>query len=66
MYKIYAQLRDERGLTDYRVAKDLGLQTATFSEWKKGTYQPKVDKIAAIARYFDVPLETFYPIKSEV
>lgn len=57
MYERYAKLRNERGMTDYRVAQDTGIATATLSEWKKGTYTPKVDKLLAIARLFNVSLE---------
>lgn len=60
MYQKYEHLRNERGVTDYEVGKQTGISTATLSEWKKGTYQPKIDKIALIAKYFDVPLTYFY------
>ncbi len=57
MYKIYAELRDGRGLTDYAVAKALGFPSGMFTNWKKGRYTPKVDKIKKIAEFFGVPLE---------
>lgn len=58
MYSEYAKLRDERGLTDYRVSKDTGIPTATLSDWKQGVYTPKVDKMLKLAEYFGVPVET--------
>ena len=57
MYEKYARLRDERGLTDYMVAKEAGLSTATLSNWKNGRYTPKVDKMLRIAAVLNVPLE---------
>lgn len=57
MYKKYAELRDSRGLTDYKVAQDTGIAPSTLSDWKNGLYKPKLDKLMAIAEYFDVPLE---------
>ena len=66
MYKIYAKIRDERDLNDYKVAKAVGLRPSVFSDWKHGRYQPKADKIAAIARFLNVPMDTFYPKKIEV
>lgn len=57
MYKKYAKLRDERGLTDYAVAKDTGISACTLSRWKNGIYTPKVDKLQTIAAYFGVKLE---------
>ena len=59
MYDIYVRLRDEKGVTDYKVSQETGISTATLSEWKKGTYTPKVDKIKRIADYFGVPIEDF-------
>ena len=59
LYKIYAQLRDERKLSDYQVAKATGIATSTFSSWKAGTYKPKLDKIKKIADYFGVSIEAF-------
>lgn len=57
MYEKYAKLRDERGLTDYRVANDTGIATATLTEWKKGTYKPKIEKLMLIAKYFGVDVK---------
>lgn len=57
MYAKYAKLRDARGITDYRVAQDTGIATATLSEWKNGTYKPKVDKLLVLAKYFGVSIE---------
>lgn len=57
MYEKYAILRDERHLTDYRVAKETGISTATMTQWKQGRCTPKIDKIKKIAEYFGVPIE---------
>lgn len=59
MYLKYAELRDQKGVTDYRVAKETGISTATLSNWKQGNYKPKLDKLLLIARYFGVPIEYF-------
>lgn len=59
MYERFERLLEERGLTAYKVAMDTGIATATLTEWKKGTYKPKVDKLMALAKYFNVPLEYF-------
>lgn len=57
MYNKYAKIRDERGYTDYYVAKETGIATATMTDWKMGRYVPKVDKLMKIARLLEVPLE---------
>lgn len=57
MYVKYAELRDKRGLTVYRVSVDTDIPKSTFSEWKSGRSKPKVDKLKVLADYFGVPLE---------
>lgn len=59
MYRKYAELRDSRNMTDYKVAHDTGIAASTLSDWKRGVYTPKVDKLMLIAKYFDVPIEYF-------
>lgn len=59
MYEKFARLLEETNKTAYQVAKDTGIATATFTEWKNGKYAPKVDKLMILAEYFNVPLEYF-------
>lgn len=56
-YTNYARLRDTKGLTDYKVCKDTGIARSTMSDWKRGVYTPKLDKIMRIADFFEVPLD---------
>ncbi|HHV13246.1 MAG TPA: helix-turn-helix transcriptional regulator [Clostridiales bacterium] len=57
MYERYAALRDERKLTNYKVAMGTGITKSTFSDWKKGRSNPKTDKLMKIANYLGVSLE---------
>lgn len=57
MYEKYVELRDKKGVTDYRVAIDTGIPKSTFTDWKTGRSKPKTEKLKAIADYFDVPIE---------
>lgn len=59
-YEKYAKLRDERGLTDYQVAKKTGISSATLSEWKSGIYTPKIDKMIKIADLFGLSLDSLF------
>lgn len=59
IYEKYVKLRDAKGVTDYRVAKDIGLGHSLFNDWKTGRSQPKVDKLMKLANYFDVPITYF-------
>ena len=58
-YKQYAKLRDEKGVTDYQVAKATGVAFQTLQSWKNMEYCPKVDKIIKLANYFGVSIEYF-------
>lgn len=57
MYERYVELRDKKGVTDYRVSKDTGISRSTFTDWKNGRSAPKVEKLLLLAEYFDVPVE---------
>lgn len=59
MYEKYVKLRNEKGVTDYRVAMDTGIPKSTFTDWKNGRSKPKTEKLKAIADYFNVPIEYF-------
>lgn len=59
MYKKYLELRDKRGVTDYKVALDTGIPQSTFTDWKSGRSKPKVDKLKILANYFGVTIEYF-------
>ena len=58
-YQKYVALRDEKGVSDYRVATESEVNQSTFSDWKSGRSKPKLEKLAKIARYFGVPIEHF-------
>lgn len=65
MYEVYASLRDARNLTDYQVAKETGIPRSTFSEWKKGSYVPKAEKIQKLADFFGVTFDYLMTGKNE-
>lgn len=56
MYKDFEALLAKHNTNAYRVAKATGISTATLTEWKKGTYIPKVDKLQKIADHFGIPV----------
>lgn len=59
MFEKFEQLLLDRGITAYRVAKDLEMSPMVFSDWKSGKSKPKVDKLKKIADYFGVTIEYF-------
>ena len=56
-YENYAEIRNRMGLRDSDVSKATGISTATLSEWKKGRYQPKIDKLEKIAKFLNVHID---------
>ena len=57
-YERYSELRDKKGVTDYKVATAAGIPKSTFSDWKSGRSKPKADKLFKIAQVLEVPMET--------
>ena len=56
-YENFSRLCTERGVTASKVSKATGISTATLSNWKKGNYTPKQDKLQKIADYFEVSID---------
>lgn len=59
MYKKLEALLQARGITAYRLAKDLEMSPMVFSDWKNCKSKPKADKLKKIADYFGVAMEYF-------
>jgi len=59
MYAKYVELRDKKGVRDADVAKGTGIDPSTFTDWKKNTCQPKLEKLLKIADYFGVTINEF-------
>jgi transcriptional regulator with XRE-family HTH domain len=66
MYTKYAELRDKKGFTDYKVCTLTGIAPTTMSDWKKRTENRKADdkvpylsadKLQKIAQLFGVKIE---------
>lgn len=57
MYENFQRLLDVHHVTAYKVAKETGLTTSMLTNWKKGRYTPKQDKLQKIAEYFGVTVD---------
>ena len=64
-YELFAKILELKGITAYRVAKDTGLTTVLFSDWKKGKSRPKYDKLKIIADYLGVSVEYLQGVDSK-
>ena len=59
MYKKFAALLQQNGISAYKVAKDTGIASSTFTFWKNGRCKPKIDKLQKLAEYFGVSVDYF-------
>lgn len=59
LYKKFAALLEQQNITAYKVSKETGIPANTFTDWKNGRSNPKVDKLKKIADYFGKPIEYF-------
>lgn len=55
-YSRYAQYRDMRGLTDYKISQYCGIPRSTICDWKAGRFTPRIDTLVKIAHYFGITL----------
>lgn len=56
-YNNYLELRDKKGLTDYKVADKSGVSRSTISEWKTGEHTPNLENLKKIAISLNVTLD---------
>ncbi|WP_342480093.1 helix-turn-helix transcriptional regulator [Paenibacillus sp. FSL L8-0340] len=59
MYENFLGLLEQFDKTPYQVSKETGISTATLSNWKRGNYKPKTDKLKILADYFGVTVDYF-------
>ena len=48
------ELIKQRGVTQYRLSKDLGISESVISSWKRNVQKPSIDISVKIAEYFNV------------
>lgn len=65
-YERFEELCKERGVTANIVSKSTGVATSTISNWKKGNYTPKRNKLESLAEYFGVSADEFEEPKKKI
>lgn len=66
MYEILEALMREYNVKPYDIAKKTGISSSLFTDWKKGRYTPKADKLEKIAGYFGLPIAVFFADVTEL
>lgn len=55
--KLLLYLRNQKGLTQDKLAKELNTTKSTVSKWERGDYTPNIDIMLSIADYFLLTLD---------
>lgn len=66
MYENYVKIRDSKGLRDSDVSRGTGIASSVFSDWKKGRYTLKYDKLQKIAEFLGVTTDQLTGVQSNV
>lgn len=56
-YQVFCMLREERGVTCYQIGKALGIETTSFSAWKRKGSIPSLENLDLLADYFDCSID---------
>lgn len=56
-YKKIENILFDKGLTPYRMCKDLNIPTSSITGWRRGDYEPSLKNIKKIANYLEVSIE---------
>ena len=66
MYENYVKIRDARGMKDLDVSNGTGIARSVFSDWKKGRYELKYDKLQKIAEFLGVTTDQLTGVQPDV
>ena len=59
-YAVYEALLQRHGVKTAQVCKATGVDPSAMTNWKKGAYYPKADKVHKIAEYFGISPWAFW------
>lgn len=59
MYDIIESKLKEKGIKAYKMCKDIGISPTVISDLKSGKSKPKFDKLAKIADYLGIDVNSF-------
>jgi len=59
------ELIKEKGITRYKLAKELGVNNQTIAFWANGVNEPKISYLYKLAVYFDVSSDFLLGLENE-
>ena len=60
MYSVFVQLCEKKGVSTYKVCKELGISQSTISNWKNRGNNLSTSILKKIADYFEVSVDVFF------
>lgn len=54
---IFADLRKEKGISQEKLAKEMGVSFAAINHWENGKREPTLNMLRKISKYFDVTID---------
>ena len=58
-------LREKSGMTQRKLAADIGVSPGAVAQWELGTTQPTADNLVALADAFGVPMDALFGRETE-
>ncbi|SDC90445.1 putative transcriptional regulator [Terribacillus halophilus] len=59
------ELRQQRSITQVKMAEDLAITRQTINAIEKGKYNPSLELALRMLAYFDVPMEQLFYLEEE-
>lgn len=59
------ELREEKGLSQRQLAREIQATQANISRWEKGTQDPSTEWIILLAKFFDVSTDYLLGVEDE-
>ena len=55
--EILKMLRQEKGIGQIKLAKDIDVGKSTVGQWETGKCEPTLSKLVALSKYFNVSID---------
>lgn len=55
--EILKKLMTEKNISNYRLAKEIGVSNSTIANWLNGTAHPNNERLQKLSEYFAVPVD---------
>jgi len=60
------ELREEKGISINKLAKEIGVDHSTIVRWEKGDRVPTIDNLYLVAKFFNVSSDYLIELSNDV